>query len=192
MAARQLIGGEERRSVSRSPRSRAFFLELLLNMFIFAVCAVVVLQVFAESQLTTSRSAATAQLSLDAEALAENFKASGGEPGAQTYYYDSNLELLFVTAVAGGEDAVAVEAVEGASDTGAAKEVSVAPDVAVAPTPNTAEAADRAASAAYRLVLTPAPSTTERVSTVSITGYAGQTELFTFTVSAYEPPQGGR
>ncbi len=90
------------KSPEKTPRSRAFFLELILNLLIFSLCAVVALQVFVESKLSIEESAAITQLSLDAQSLAEEFKATGGKLEGMsptsggsdiTYYYDSNLVL---------------------------------------------------------------------------------------------------
>lgn len=107
MALEKIQRSPARRGAAQPPRSRAFFLELLLNMLIFALCAVVALQVFVEGKVVTDESAALTRLTLDAETLAEEFKASdgevsslelaslegtSGEDGTLTYYYDANLE----------------------------------------------------------------------------------------------------
>lgn len=95
------------RGVNQTPRSRAFLLELLLNIIIFAVCALVALHVFVEGRRSIEESAALTQITLDAQSLAESYKVSTGEPltlelegargvlgkdGSLTYYYNSALE----------------------------------------------------------------------------------------------------
>jgi type II secretory pathway pseudopilin PulG len=67
------------RAVTHPPQSRAFFFEMLLNMLIFALCAVVALQVFVEAKVSIDRSAALTQLTLQAESLAEAYKSTNGE-----------------------------------------------------------------------------------------------------------------
>jgi Tfp pilus assembly protein PilE len=62
-----------------SSSSRAFFLELVLNLVIFAFCAAVCLQVFAQAKLASDRSAALSHLSIEAQTVAENFKAANGD-----------------------------------------------------------------------------------------------------------------
>ncbi|MDR2671857.1 MAG: type II secretion system GspH family protein [Coriobacteriales bacterium] len=61
------------------PRSRVFFLEMLLNILIFAICATVALQVFVEAKVEIDRSQALTQLTVRAETMAETFKATGGQ-----------------------------------------------------------------------------------------------------------------
>jgi len=99
------------RSTYQPPRSRAFFLELLLNMLIFALCAVIALQVFVEGKLVTDGSAALSGLTMEAKNLAGYYKVSSGDlsdlvsygasegslnrssEGVLTYYYDANIQL---------------------------------------------------------------------------------------------------
>ncbi|MDR2108678.1 MAG: hypothetical protein LBP28_04365 [Coriobacteriales bacterium] len=71
-------------------RSRAFFLELVLDIVIFVLCAAVALQVFVQARVTSDESAALTHLSLEAQQLAETFKASGdiAEP---TLYFDESF-----------------------------------------------------------------------------------------------------
>lgn len=107
MAISRILRTPGRRGAAQPPRSRAFILELLLNMLIFALCAVVALQVFVEGKLTSDESAALTKLTLEAQTIAEEFKASDSEfevvaqaheygvqnpDGSTSYYYDSNLE----------------------------------------------------------------------------------------------------
>ncbi|MDR1087745.1 MAG: hypothetical protein LBL23_00405 [Coriobacteriales bacterium] len=147
-----------RRGSARTPRSRAFFLELLLNMLMFAVCAVVALQVFAQGRIATDESAALTILTLDAETLAETYKTTTGElgtlassledrdhageltgEGKLVYYYNNQLE------------------------------------------PSSAD------DARYTLVLTPVAGTDGPVNTIAIAGYTDQRQLFGFEASQYQP-----
>jgi Tfp pilus assembly protein PilE len=84
--------------------TRAFFLELVLDLVIFGICAVISLMVFAEARTESLRSAALSQLGLEAQKIAEQFR-SGNEgtaalaalPNAQKegdsviWYYDRDL-----------------------------------------------------------------------------------------------------
>lgn len=155
-----------RRGAAQPPRSRAFFLELIINVVIFALCAVVVLQVFVEAKLSTDESAALTTLTLHAETLAETYKV-----------FDGELDALMLFA--------ASEEVRGElTDKGAlvfyynsALELSSADD------------------ARYRLVLSPSePSVSDAqgslVNAVEIAGYATDQELFRFETTQYQP-QGG-
>jgi Tfp pilus assembly protein PilE len=72
--------------VAATSRSRAFFLELVLDIVIFALCAAVALQVFVHARLVSDRSVATTRLSLEAQQLAEGFKATGNQPEAELYF----------------------------------------------------------------------------------------------------------
>ena len=60
--------------------SRAFFLELVLDLVVFTICAIVSIQVFFEAQMIKERSSALSHLSVDAQIYAETFKASDGDP----------------------------------------------------------------------------------------------------------------
>ncbi|MCL2806895.1 MAG: hypothetical protein FWD27_01815 [Coriobacteriia bacterium] len=100
-----------RRTASQPPRSRAFLLELLLNMFVFSLCAAIALQIFVHGKLATDESAALSHLMLEAKDLAGHYKVSNGElgelaqnedraayayledDGKLVYYYDKNLQL---------------------------------------------------------------------------------------------------
>jgi Tfp pilus assembly protein PilE len=62
-----------------TPLSRAFFLELILVFVIFAVCAVVCLQVFAAASSESKRSVAVSEIGIRSQQIAENFKVQGGE-----------------------------------------------------------------------------------------------------------------
>jgi len=160
MAAQRISRSTGTRGTAQPPRSRAFFLELLLNMLIFALCAAVTMQVFAEGKLTTDEAAALTTLTLNAESLAETYKALDGDldsltlfhggqevtgeltgAGALVYYYDRDLELT------------------------------------------TAE------NARNILVLSPVASGHDLVETIEITGYAGEDELFSFEVSRFQPSE---
>ena len=66
--------------VRRSSRSRAFLLEMLLNMLVFARCATTALQIFAVSKTEIDQSRALTKLSIQAESWAETFKSVGGQP----------------------------------------------------------------------------------------------------------------
>jgi Tfp pilus assembly protein PilE len=88
----------------RTAITRALFLELTLDLVIFAICAVVCLQVFGAAHVESTRSAALSQLGAEAQELAELFKANYGdvavlealpntqrEGDALVWYYDQNL-----------------------------------------------------------------------------------------------------
>jgi uncharacterized membrane protein YgcG len=94
---------------TRKPTTtRAFFLELVLDLVIFAVCAIICLLVFAEARTESVRSAALSQLGTEAQEVAELFRLESGDtaaiaaslaalPNAQqdgdiiTWYYDREL-----------------------------------------------------------------------------------------------------
>jgi hypothetical protein len=97
-----------RKAIATPPRraaiTRALFLELVLDLVIFAICAVICLQVFGAARVESTRSAALSQLGIEAQGLAELFKASYGdtaalealpnvqrEGDALVWYYDQNL-----------------------------------------------------------------------------------------------------
>ncbi|MDR1713654.1 MAG: hypothetical protein LBR39_05825 [Coriobacteriales bacterium] len=92
-------------SARRQSGSRALFLELVLDLVIFAICATVCLQVFAAARLASENSAAYSTLGIEAQSLAEDFAATGGDVtalaqhfGAQrngstlTLYYDRDCQ----------------------------------------------------------------------------------------------------
>lgn len=68
--------------VRRASTSRAIFLELVLDLLIFAVCAVICLQVFAYAYGESVRSTAISELGIEAEQIAEQFKAGDGKLSA--------------------------------------------------------------------------------------------------------------
>ncbi|MDR1359288.1 MAG: hypothetical protein LBJ48_08085 [Coriobacteriales bacterium] len=154
---------QERRGTSQPPHSRAFFLEFLLNMLIFAACAVVALQVFAQGRIATDESAALTILTLDAETLAETYKVGNEElgqlassledsglkgeltgEGSLVYYYNNQLEI------------------------------------------------SSAEDARYTLVLTPVASTGGPVGVIEIAGYDRQRQLFGFEITQYRPDGQGQ
>lgn len=164
MALKKIRRTPSRSGAAAPPRSRAFFLELLINMFIFMLCAVVALLVFLEAKTVTDEAATLTQLSLDAKTIAEEFKvqgadaldaalfaerepeaaeASSNENGTLTYYYNHELEFA---------------------------------------------AADEAA---HSLVVAPVSGSNDLVSVVQISAYTSEEELFTYTVSFYEPEERG-
>ena len=93
----------------KASSSRAFFLELVLDLVIFLLCTIICLQVFVQAHAESSRSAAQSQLGIQAQQLAELFKAGYTdadslaakvmvEHGAErngttlTWYYDQDLQ----------------------------------------------------------------------------------------------------
>ena len=155
-----------RRGAQQPPRSRAFFLEFLLNILVFALCAAIVLQVFVEGRLVTTESSALSRLTMEAKDLAGYYKVTSGDvnelfsngvrgsfgelasDGSLTYYYDSDLQLT------------------------------------------------QAHDAKYWLVLTPVAGANESVSVIEISahqlGYAAEEELFSFQVVNYRPRPPGQ
>jgi hypothetical protein len=81
--------------------SRAFFLELVLDLVVFALCATVCLQVFASAKSDSDLSAATSHLSIEAQVIAEEFKAVNGDLDAlralvpEAEIVDSTLNLYY-------------------------------------------------------------------------------------------------
>lgn len=163
MSSQRIRRIPRRRGSINPPRSRAFFLELLINVFIFLICAIVALTVFVESRAVTDESAALSQLSLDAETLAENFKAHGGEPA----------DLLVL-------DDRATEGYSGVVDAEGTLTYHY----------NRRLVLSHAQEAVYTLVVEPAANANEQVSAIDIAGYSGDDELFSFQVTHYEPPEG--
>lgn len=91
-------------SARKPTTTRALFLELVLDLVIFSVCAIICLQVFASAHLESVRSAALSQLGIEAQGIAELFKSGSGDvaslaslPAAQregdtvVWYYDQDL-----------------------------------------------------------------------------------------------------
>ena len=150
-----------RRGVIHPPRSRAFFLELLFNMLIFAFCASVALQMFAEGKQATDESAALITLSLEAKTLAESYKVSDGVH-----------EDLFL--YANGEKYTGDTAEDGTLIFRYAKDFSVA----------------EAEYTHYCLIISKTTQVNDVVHSAEITAYAGEEELFSFTVMRYHSPEG--
>jgi hypothetical protein len=71
----------------QAARSRAFFLELVLNLVIFVFCAAICLQVFATGYESSRHSSDLSHLSITCETIAEEFKAAGGDLGAVAAAY---------------------------------------------------------------------------------------------------------
>ncbi|MDR2714121.1 MAG: hypothetical protein LBB42_01135 [Coriobacteriales bacterium] len=67
---------------AQTVRSRAFFLELALNIVIFTFCALITMQVFIEARTLSQQSSALSHLSLEAQTTAELFKTTGGDVDA--------------------------------------------------------------------------------------------------------------
>jgi Tfp pilus assembly protein PilE len=63
-------------------RSRAFLIELVACILIFALCALVALQIFAVAHSTSNTAAALSTLSIKAQNVAETFKANKGDTRA--------------------------------------------------------------------------------------------------------------
>jgi Tfp pilus assembly protein PilE len=94
-------------SVRKATTTRALFLELVLVLVIFVICAVICLQVFAAAHLESARSAALSRLSIEAQEIAEVFKSGADETallaalpdarqegGAIVCAFDQNLSLV--------------------------------------------------------------------------------------------------
>jgi hypothetical protein len=88
-------------TAKNTSHSRAFFLELVINLVLFSLCAAICLQVFAQAFVRSGESGALAQASLLAQSAAETFKSADGDPqrtaallgaeitdGGLTLYYD--------------------------------------------------------------------------------------------------------
>lgn len=76
----------------KTPMSRAFFLELVLAFAIFAATASICLQVFAQANNESTRSAAITEIGIKSQQVAEEFKAQGGD--IETLRASSNAECL--------------------------------------------------------------------------------------------------
>jgi len=79
-------------SVRKSPASRALFLELVLDLVIFAICATVCVQVFASAKLASETSAAYSTLGIEAQSLAEGFDACDGDAAALAQRFAADLD----------------------------------------------------------------------------------------------------
>jgi Tfp pilus assembly protein PilE len=84
--------------------SRVLFLELVLDLVIFAICAVICLQVFAEARQEAERSEAITHLGIEAQEIGELFKSGQNDPATLaaktaatidgdtlTWYFDQKL-----------------------------------------------------------------------------------------------------
>lgn len=145
----------QKRERYQAPHSRAFFLELLLNMLIFTLCAVVVLQVFVEGKRVTDESNALTHLTLEAKDLAGYYKVSDGEVGqlASTGERDGFGEL--------------------------------SPDGTLTYYYDTSMSFTTAADARYRLVISPAAGENSLITAMQIAAFSGEEELFSITVAHY-------
>jgi Tfp pilus assembly protein PilE len=78
-----------------------------LDLAIFAICAVICLQVFTQAHIESSRSAAQSQLGIEAQRVAELFKMEGNDAEALasklnadrsgntlSWYYDHDLQAV--------------------------------------------------------------------------------------------------
>jgi Tfp pilus assembly protein PilE len=97
-------GRGELMAARKATSTRALFLELVLDLVVFAICATICLQVFGQAHLESNRSAALSRLGIEAQVIAESFKSDPGDaealasmPAAQSegdaiaWYYDRNL-----------------------------------------------------------------------------------------------------
>ncbi|MDR2035613.1 MAG: hypothetical protein LBP91_02930 [Coriobacteriales bacterium] len=146
-----------KRGTNQPPRSRAFFLEMLLNLLIFSLCAVVALQVYVQAKLVTDESNAITQLTSSAKDLAGHYKVSNGD-----------LSTLLQTAHPGELGELSPDGV-----------VTYYYDESFAPT-----VAD---NARYELVLTPLSDSGDEVRFIVITALAHGDQLFSFEVCNYQP-----
>jgi len=94
-------------AVYKATSSRSFFLELVLDILIFTICALICLQVFAQAHLESSRSAAQSQLGIEAVRVAELFKAGNTDTNSLavlleaerdgntlSWYYSKDLDAV--------------------------------------------------------------------------------------------------
>jgi hypothetical protein len=84
-------------TINNSPKSRALFLELILDVVIFAICALVCLQVFASAKTSGSQSAAYSSLGIEAQSLAEDFSACKGDATLLARNFNADLEGNTIT-----------------------------------------------------------------------------------------------
>jgi Tfp pilus assembly protein PilE len=88
-----------------SSSSRVLFLELVLDLVVFAICAVICLQVFAEARQEADRSEAITQLGIEAQEIGELFKSGQSDAASLaaatnatlngstlTWYFDHDLK----------------------------------------------------------------------------------------------------
>ena len=161
MALQRIQRPTAKRGAAQPPRTRAFLLEMLLNMLIFALCAVVALQIFVQGKIATNESEALTVLTLDAETLAETFKVSEGDlstltlasldgetkgkltaEGTLVFYYNHELRQT------------------------------------------------NADGAQYTLELAPKEEGDDRVNTIEIVGHSSDKEFFSFEVAQFKPKEG--
>ena len=150
-----------KRGASQPPRTRAFLLEMLLNMLIFALCAVVALQIFVQGKIATNESEALTILTLDAETLAETFKVSEGDLGSLTL---SGLDGEF--------------------------EGKLTADGTLIFYYNTEMRHTTAEEAQYTLELTPTEEGNDQINTIEIAGHSKEKEFFSFQVAQFQPEEG--
>jgi len=94
----------------KASSSRPLFLELVLDVAIFAICAVICLQVFAQAHLESNRSAVQSQLGIEAQKVAELFKGGYNDPeslaallhaqrcgNTLNWYYDQDFKPTTIT-----------------------------------------------------------------------------------------------
>jgi Tfp pilus assembly protein PilE len=90
-------------STHAGSQSRAFFLELVLNLVIFALCAAVCLQVFVNAKLVSEHSSALSHLSIEAQMVAESFKSSNGDAAALAAAFGAHKDGSSLTIYYDGE-----------------------------------------------------------------------------------------
>ncbi|MDR1714162.1 MAG: hypothetical protein LBR39_08455 [Coriobacteriales bacterium] len=77
--------------MATASKSRALFLELVLNLLVFAICAVVCIQVFSTAKVASEQSAAYSALSAEAQSQISAFKANTEGYSPQTLYFDQEF-----------------------------------------------------------------------------------------------------
>ena len=82
-------------------RSRAFFLELILDIVAFTICAIISVQVFIEARSESDQSSALSHLSIEAQIVAETFKASDGDVDKMLSSLDKAFNTTFQDPAAG-------------------------------------------------------------------------------------------
>ena len=63
-------------------RSRAFMLELIMDIVVFTLCAIISSQVFIEARMISNHSSALSHLSVEVQVVAETVKAFDGDADA--------------------------------------------------------------------------------------------------------------
>jgi len=84
-------------TINSNPKSRALFLELMLDVLIFAICALVCLQVFASAKTSSSQSNAYASLGIEAQSIAEDFSACKGDAAILAGHFNADLDGSTIT-----------------------------------------------------------------------------------------------